>query len=197
MIFYADEAVIAAEGLVISLAYCKLHCYKQVSCSWAWVWWSGLSCRAELCADMSLRINQAYQSDRCLSTCYKHLPRLAPTPSHRRLFTRLQPPYSGPVYSLAQGSNIRSVLCHWFTLLVSVVSNDPGWSGRIVCNWGGQRCDWCSNCNSSLLLTIHLTPHCSWLPANLLQADHPYLPFSVPLSPFTELDAPGCNDLTF
>lgn len=78
---------------VTSLTHCRLHC--------VWGWWSGLSGRLELCADMSLRINQAYQSDRCLSTCYKHLPRLAPTPSPHRLFIRLQPLYSGPVYSLA------------------------------------------------------------------------------------------------
>lgn len=59
-------------------------CFKGVE--------SRLSGRLELCADMSLKINQAYQSDRCLSTCYKHLPHLAPAPSLHRLFIMLQPP---------------------------------------------------------------------------------------------------------
>lgn len=101
LIFYTDEAAVATEVLIISLTYCMQHCYKQVSCSRVWGWRSRLSGSVELCADMSFRINQAYQSDRCLSTCYKHLPRLAPAPSPCRLFTRFQPPYSGPVYSLA------------------------------------------------------------------------------------------------
>lgn len=97
LILYAHGAVVSTEGLIISMH----HCYKQVSCSGVWGWQSRLSSRVELCADMPFRINQAYQSDRCLSTCYKHLPRLAPAPSPCRLFTRIQPPYSGPVYSLA------------------------------------------------------------------------------------------------
>lgn len=73
----ADEAVVSSEGLVISLTSCMHHCYKQVSCRRSWGQLSRLSGVVDLYADMSFRINQAYQSDRCLFTCYKHLPRLA------------------------------------------------------------------------------------------------------------------------
>lgn len=103
IIFATDEAVVSSEGLVISLTYCLHHCYKQVSCSRLWGWLSRLSAMVDLCADMSFRINQAYRTDRCLFTCYKHLPRLALAPSPHRLFTRIRPPYSGRVYSRAAG----------------------------------------------------------------------------------------------
>lgn len=66
----------------------------------------GLGVRAvsswvELCADMSFRINQAYQSDRCLSTCYKHLPR------HRSCYS-----------DYLQGSSLRTlaVFTRWLWL---------------------------------------------------------------------------------
>lgn len=99
LILKADLAAVAAEGLPSSLSLTVCIAVTNRShvpgCGVG-----GPGCQVELCADTSLRINQAYQSDRCLSTCYKHLPRLAPAPSPHRLFTRIKPPYTGPVCSL-------------------------------------------------------------------------------------------------
>lgn len=102
---YTDWAMTAAEAACHLFCFCTLHCSSQLSCSKVLHW---LSCSLELCADMPLRINQAYQSDRCLSTCYKHLPHLTSAPSPHRLFTSVQPPYLWLCLLSGSGSNTRS-----------------------------------------------------------------------------------------
>lgn len=59
---------------VACLTYCIHRCCKHGSCSRSRSWLCRLSVIADLCADTSFGINQAYQGDRCLFTCYKHLP---------------------------------------------------------------------------------------------------------------------------
>lgn len=85
------------------------HCYKQVLCSRSQGWLSRLPDMVDLYADMSLRINQAYQSDNRLLTCYKHLPCPSCVLSSCRLFTEL-------MLRLLSGcgSNIGSALSLWF-----------------------------------------------------------------------------------
>lgn len=46
----------------------------RVSCSGSPSWLCCLSVTADLCAEPPVGINQAYQRDSCLFTCYKHLP---------------------------------------------------------------------------------------------------------------------------
>lgn len=59
-----------ASELVACLTACK-----HGSCSRSQSWLCRLSVTADLCADTSSGINQAYQRDSCLFSCYKHPPR--------------------------------------------------------------------------------------------------------------------------
>lgn len=60
--------------VVACLTYCLHRCCKHASCSRSQSWLRRLSVIADLCAATTFGINQAYQRDSCLFTCYKHLP---------------------------------------------------------------------------------------------------------------------------
>lgn len=102
-----------------------------------------------------------------------------------------------PCLQSGWGSNIRSALCHWFTLQVSEVSNGRGWSGRMVCNQEGS-----GDAREALTVITALSTLCSLhlqlqLTACQSCANWSFLPSLLCPPPPTESNATGCNDPAF
>lgn len=104
------ESATLIKLLVLQIGICPLRYVSQLQTGFMFpgVRVTVQTVRAELCAEMSLKINQAYQSDRCLSTCYKLLPRLTPAPFLPIIYRVADLVIC--LFTLCNGSNIRSVI---------------------------------------------------------------------------------------